>query len=235
MKCQRWILANSQEIILESAAFHYQQSGKSKVIKQMVYCSKVMMAVQEDWRARVWGWWMLAFQVFVLSLFHLVKWEGSSHLEFGEFSPWREENKPPEGGYEAWESHMRSPQPDFSKIRRLRFTEWEQMELVKEWPTMKTTGSSSMGQLDVDWNLEEAGGQEAVPGVRTEWERRSVNRQRVRAEKAGRVSRRGLMGGPWVTDRGRGHRVATETFLGHQHRVTPPHKQLGTLADQVFK
>lgn len=55
MKCQRRILANSEEIILESAAFHYQQSGKSKVIKQMVYCSKVMMAVQEEWRARVWG------------------------------------------------------------------------------------------------------------------------------------------------------------------------------------
>jgi len=44
---------------------------------------------------------MLAFQVLVLSLFLLVKSEGSSHLEFWKFSPWREENKPPEGGYEA--------------------------------------------------------------------------------------------------------------------------------------
>ena len=38
-----------------------------------------------------------------------------------------------------------------------------------------------------------------------------------------------------MTDRGRGHRVATETFLGHQRRVTPQHKQLDTLAGQVFK
>lgn len=38
-----------------------------------------------------------------------------------------------------------------------------------------------MGQLDV----EEAGGQEAVPGVRTERARTSVNTQWVRAEEAG--------------------------------------------------
>lgn len=54
MKCQRGILANSQEIILESAAFHYKQSGKSKVIKQMVYRSKVV-AIRAEWKTRVWG------------------------------------------------------------------------------------------------------------------------------------------------------------------------------------
>lgn len=26
------------------------------MIKQMVYCSKVV-AVREEWKARVWGWW----------------------------------------------------------------------------------------------------------------------------------------------------------------------------------
>lgn len=41
MKCRRWILANSQEIISERAAFHYWQSGKSKEIKQTVYYSKI--------------------------------------------------------------------------------------------------------------------------------------------------------------------------------------------------
>ena len=44
-----------------------------------------------------------------------------------------------------------------------------------------------MEQLDVEWNWEEAGGQETVPGVRTEGERRGVNTQQVRAEEAGRV------------------------------------------------
>lgn len=41
MKCRRWILANSQEIISERAAFHYWQSGKSKEIKQTVYYSEI--------------------------------------------------------------------------------------------------------------------------------------------------------------------------------------------------
>lgn len=41
MKCRRWILANSQEIISERAAFHYWRSGKSKEIKQTVYYSEI--------------------------------------------------------------------------------------------------------------------------------------------------------------------------------------------------
>lgn len=164
--------------------------------------------------------------------FHLVKWEGSSHLEFWKFSPWREENKPPEGDMRH-ENLMRFSQPDFSKIRRLRFTEWEQMELVKEWPTMKTTGSSSMGQLDVDWNLEEAGGQEAVSGVRTEWEREVLTHSGSEQRRQG-LSRRGLMEAPGgLTGAGPsgGHRdLPWSPTRGHT-----PHKQLGTLADQVFK
>ena len=60
---------------------------------------------------------------------------------------------------------------------------------------MRTDGTSQrmtdyedhMEQLDVEWNWEEAGGQETVPGVRTEGERRGVNTQQVRAEEAGRV------------------------------------------------